>query len=61
MNHKNSIIWKRTALLVGVLALTAAGELMAQTGATSWFPAEPDRARPRCSMLSSNSYPMTSG
>ena len=31
MNHKNSIIWKRTALLVGVLALTAAGELMAQT------------------------------
>ena len=30
MNHKNSIIWKRTALLVGVLALTAAGELMAQ-------------------------------
>ena len=30
MNHKNSIIWKRTALLVGVLALTA-GELMAQT------------------------------
>ena len=31
MNHKNSIIWKRAALLVGVLALTAAGELMAQT------------------------------
>ena len=31
MNHKNSIIWKRSALLVGVLALTAAGELMAQT------------------------------
>ena len=30
MNHKNSIIWKRAALLVGVLALTAAGELMAQ-------------------------------
>ena len=30
MNHNNSIIWKRTALLVGVLALTA-GELMAQT------------------------------
>ena len=31
MNHKNSIIWKRAALLMGVLALTAAGELMAQT------------------------------
>ena len=29
MNHNNSIIWKRAALLVGVLALTA-GELMAQ-------------------------------
>ena len=32
MNHKNSIIWKRAALFVGVLALTA-GELMAQTPA----------------------------
>ena len=31
MNHKNSIIWQRAALLVGVLALTAAGKLMAQT------------------------------
>ena len=30
MNHNNSINWKRGALLVGVLALTA-GELMAQT------------------------------
>ena len=37
MNHKNSIIWKRAALLVGVLALTA-GELMAQ-GASPWLQA----------------------
>ena len=34
MNHKNSIIWKRAALFVGVLALTAAGELMAQVTPT---------------------------
>ena len=37
MNHKNSIIWKRSALLVGVLALTA-GELMAQ-GTSPWLQA----------------------
>ena len=37
MNHKNSIIWKRAALLVGVLALTA-GELMAQ-GTSPWLQA----------------------
>ena len=37
MNHKNSIIWKRGALLVGVLALTA-GELMAQ-GTSPWLQA----------------------
>ena len=37
MNHKNSIFWKRAALLVGVLALTA-GELMAQ-GASPWLQA----------------------
>ena len=47
MNHNNSIISKRAALLVGVLALTA-GELMAQTvppapapsaGASPWLQA----------------------
>ena len=37
MNHKNSIIWKRAALLVGILALSA-GELMAQ-GASPWLQA----------------------
>ena len=37
MNHNNSIIWKRGALLVGVLALTA-GELMAQ-GTSPWLQA----------------------
>ena len=30
-------------------------------GATSWFQAAPDRARPRCSMRSLNFSPMTSG
>ena len=37
MNPKNSIIWKRGALLAGVLALTA-GELMAQ-GVSPWLEA----------------------
>ena len=37
MKHKNSIIWQRGALLVGVLALTA-GELMAQ-GTSPWLQA----------------------
>ena len=35
MNPKNSIIWKRGALLAGVLALSAA-ELMAQ-GVSPWL------------------------
>ena len=37
MNPKNSIIWKRGALLTGVLALSAA-ELMAQ-GVSPWLQA----------------------
>ena len=37
MNHKNSIIWARGALLVSVLALSA-GELMAQ-GTSPWLQA----------------------
>ena len=37
MNPKNSIIWKRGALLTGVLALTV-GELMAQ-GVSPWLQA----------------------
>ena len=37
MNHKNSIIWARGALLVSVLALSA-GDLMAQ-GTSPWLQA----------------------
>ena len=37
MNHNNSILWKRGALLVGVLALSA-GDLLAQ-GVSPWLDA----------------------